>query len=131
LKLNGKHQRLVYTDVHATEKNMEALVAAYKEMGQEVNVDKTKYMVMSRDQNAGRSHSMKIGKTCFDRVEKLMYLGEILTKQNSINEEIKSILNSGNACNHSMQNVCPAVCNPKMQSFRYTEFQLCLLFAYM
>ena len=32
---------------------------ASKETGLEVNADKIKYMVMSRDQNAGQSHSMK------------------------------------------------------------------------
>jgi hypothetical protein len=32
--------------------NTEALVAASKEIGLEVNGDKTNYMVMSRDQNA-------------------------------------------------------------------------------
>ena len=39
--------------------NTEALVVAGKEIGLEVNSDKTKYMVMSWDQNAGRSHSIK------------------------------------------------------------------------
>jgi len=39
-------------------KNSEALVVAGKETGLEVNSDKTKYMVMSRDQNAGRSHNV-------------------------------------------------------------------------
>ena len=34
--------------------NAEALVVATKEIGLEVNADKTKYMVMSRDRNAGR-----------------------------------------------------------------------------
>ena len=38
----------------------ETLVAATKEIGLEVNADKTKYMIMSRDQKAGRGHSMKI-----------------------------------------------------------------------
>jgi len=33
---------------------------ASKEIGLEVNPDKTKYMVMSRDQNPGRSHNIKI-----------------------------------------------------------------------
>ena len=42
---------------------------ASKEIGLEVNADKTKYMVMSRDQNAGRSHSIKIDNRFFDRVE--------------------------------------------------------------
>ena len=45
--------------VHTVKENAEALVAATKETGLVVNADKTKYMVMSRDQNAGRSHSMK------------------------------------------------------------------------
>jgi hypothetical protein len=40
--------------VHTVMKNTEALVVAGKEIGLEVNADKTQYMVMSRDQNAGR-----------------------------------------------------------------------------
>jgi len=36
------------------------LIVASKETGLEVNADETKYMVMSGDQTAGRSHSMKI-----------------------------------------------------------------------
>ena len=46
--------------VHTIGKNTEANVFANKEIGLEVIADKTNYMVMSRDQNAGRSHSMKI-----------------------------------------------------------------------
>ena len=68
LKLNGTHQLLAYADdgggsVHTVEENAEALVVATKEIGLEVNADKTKYMIMSRDQNAGRSHSMKTDNT--------------------------------------------------------------------
>ena len=40
--------------------NAEALVDATREIGLEVSADKTKYMVMSRDQNAGRIHSVRI-----------------------------------------------------------------------
>ena len=40
-------------------KNTEGLVVAGKESGLEVNADKTKYTVMSRDRNAGRSHNIK------------------------------------------------------------------------
>ena len=46
--------------VNTAEKNKLALLVASKDIGQEVNAGKTKYMVMSRDQNAGRSHNMKI-----------------------------------------------------------------------
>jgi hypothetical protein len=45
-------------------------------MGLEVNADTTKYMVMSRDQNAGRSHSVKIDNSSFERVEEFKYLGK-------------------------------------------------------
>ena len=48
--------------VHTVKKNVEALVAATKEIGVEVNAHKTKYMTVSRDQNAGRIHSMKMDK---------------------------------------------------------------------
>jgi hypothetical protein len=111
LKLNGTHQPLVYADdvntsilggsIHAIKKNTEALVVASKEIGHEVNAEKTKYMVMSRDQNAGQNHNMKI--RAFESVEQFKYLGTTLTNRNSIQEEIKSRLKSGNACYHSVQ----------------------------
>jgi hypothetical protein len=53
---------------------------------------------MSRDQNAGRTHSMKIDNSSFERVEEFKYLGTTLTSDNSIQEEIKSRLKSGDAC---------------------------------
>ena len=65
--------------IHTIKKNIDALVVASKETGLEVNADKTKYMVMSRDQNAGPSHNMKIGYSSFERVERFKYLGTNLT----------------------------------------------------
>ena len=62
-------------------------------------------MVMSRDQNAGRIHSVRIDNSTFERVEEFKYLGTNLTHQNSIAEEIKSRLRLGNACYHSVQNL--------------------------
>jgi len=62
-------------------------------------------MVMSQEQNAGRSHSMKNDNRSFEMVEKFKYLGTTLTNENSIQEEIKSRLKSGNACTHSVQNL--------------------------
>jgi hypothetical protein len=62
-------------------------------------------MVMSRNQNAGRSHSIKIDNSSFERVEEFKYLGTILTDQNSLQGEIKSRLKSGNACYNSVQNL--------------------------
>ena len=56
-----------------------------------MNADKTKYMVMSRDHNAGRSHNIKLDNSSFERKEQFKYLG-ILTYQNSIQKEIRSRL---------------------------------------
>jgi len=67
--------------------------------------DKTKYMVTSRDQTAGRSHCIEIDNSSCEMVEECKYLGTTLTNQNSIQEEIKNRLKSGNACRHSVQNV--------------------------
>ena len=51
----------------ATKKNTESLVVASKEIGLEVNADKTNYMVMSRDQNAGGSHHIETDNSSFER----------------------------------------------------------------
>jgi hypothetical protein len=66
-------------------------------MGLEVNADKTKYMVKSGDQTAGQNSSLKVGNKSFQRVDQFRYSGTTLTNQNSILEEIKSRLRSGNA----------------------------------
>jgi len=113
LKLNGTLQLLAYADdvnilagsIHTLKENAEALVAAAREIGLEVSADKTKYMVMCEDQNAGQNHSVRIDNSTFERVEEFKYLGTTLTNQNSIVEEIKSRLRSGSACYHSVQNV--------------------------
>ena len=52
---------------------------------------------MSRDQNAGRNHSVRIDDSTFERVEEFKYLRTTLTNQNSIPEETESRLRSGNA----------------------------------
>ena len=62
-------------------------------------------MVMSREQTAGLSHTMKVGNSSIERVEEFRYLGKTLTNHSSIQEEIKSRLKLGNACYHSAQNL--------------------------
>jgi len=112
-KLNGTHQLLAYAEdfnilggsIHNLKENAEALVPATRENGLEVSADKTKYMVMSRDQKAGRIQSVRIDNNTFERVEGLKYLGTTLTNQKFYCEEIKSRLRSGNACYHSVQNL--------------------------
>ena len=91
LKLHGTHQRPVYADdvnilggsVGTIKKNTEALVVA-STIRLEVNADKTKYMVMSRDQNAGRIQNIKNDNNSFDNVEQLICLRTPRRNQNSI-----------------------------------------------
>jgi len=74
---------LVYTDdvnvfggsVHTVKVNKKPVVFVSKETGLEVNANGTQYMVMSRDQNAGRNHSIKTDNSSFERVEEFKYLG--------------------------------------------------------
>ena len=68
---------------HTVKENGKVLVVA-KEIGLEVNADKTKYMVMSREQTAGLSHIMKVDNSSIERAEELKNLGTTLTNQNSI-----------------------------------------------
>ena len=72
-------------------------------------------MVMSRNRNAGRSHGIKIDNNSFGRVEDFKYLGTNLIIQNSIQEEIKSSLKSGNACFHSVRNLTSSSFCPKIK----------------
>jgi len=88
-------------------------LVASKETGLEVNADKTKYMAISRDEKAGRSHSINIDNRSFERLEEFKYLGTTLTNQKSIQEEIKSRLKSGNACYPLVQNLSSSSLLPK------------------
>ena len=58
----------------------EALVVATKEIGLEVDADKTKYMIMSRDQNAGRSHSMKTDNSSTEKGGRVQIFGNNVKK---------------------------------------------------
>jgi len=59
--------------VNTIKENAEALIVASQETGPEVNADKTKYTVMSRGQNTGRSHNIKTDNSSFERVQEFKY----------------------------------------------------------
>jgi len=86
-------------------------------------------MVMSRDQNAGRSHNIKIDNISFERVEEYRYLGTNLRNQNSIQEEIKNSLKSGNASYHSVHNrLSSSFVSKNVKIKIYTTIIFCLFF---
>jgi hypothetical protein len=64
---------------------------------------------------------IKINTSSFERAEQFIYLGTTLTDQDSIQEEIKRKLESGNACYRSVQNLLSSSLLSKNITIRYTE----------
>jgi hypothetical protein len=77
----------------------ETLLGASRNAGQEINAEKTKYVITSCHQH------IKIAHELFENVAKFKYLGMTLIGQNGIHDEVNSRLNSGNACYHPVLNL--------------------------
>jgi hypothetical protein len=92
--------------INTIEENTESLLEASRDVGLEINAEKTKYVIMSRYPNSGQNQNIRTANESFENVATFKYLGTTLTNQNDIRDEIKSRLNSGNACYYySVQNL--------------------------
>jgi hypothetical protein len=75
LKLNGTHQILAYADdvnlqgdnIDTKKKKMETLIDASKEVGPEINVEKTKYMLLSLHWNKFKKKKPPWSESASDR----------------------------------------------------------------
>jgi hypothetical protein len=96
---------IVGENIDTIQRNTKALLDASKEVGLEVNPEKTKYILVSRCQKAGQRQSIKIGNRPFESVWLCSNIWDQHLQMKTIREEIKSRLNSGNACYHSVQSL--------------------------
>jgi hypothetical protein len=62
-------------------------------------------MIMSHHPNPGQNHNIRVANDAFENVAKFKYMGTALTNQNDVHDEMKSRLNSGNACCYSVQDL--------------------------
>jgi hypothetical protein len=93
---------LLGDSINTIKENTETLLEANSDIGVETNAEKTQYMIMSRHQNSGQNQNMRITNESFENMTKFKYLGTIVTNQTHIYDEIKSRLNSGDVCYHSV-----------------------------
>jgi hypothetical protein len=105
---------LLSDNIDTIKKNTETLIDASDEVCLEVNTEKTKYMLLSRHQNAGQNYNIKIANKSFENMVQLRHLRTTVPNQYLIQKEIKSRFNSGSACYHSVQNLSLHVCCLKM-----------------
>jgi hypothetical protein len=72
---------LLGDDIDTIKKSTETLIDASKEVGLEINIEKTRHMLLSRHQNVGRNRGIKIANRSFGNVSQFKYLGTTVKKE--------------------------------------------------
>ena len=75
-------------NLQTVRENTEIFIKVRKDIGFEVKSERTKYMILSRQQNVVQNQNIIIGNLPFENTEKFKYLGVTVTNTNDIREEI-------------------------------------------
>jgi hypothetical protein len=122
---------LLGDNMDTIEKNTETLINTSKEDGLEINVEKTKYMLLSRHQNRSRNRDREIVNTSFENVPQFKYFRTSVTNQNVIQKEIRGDCVRSMLATIQYRTFCLPACCQKNLKIRTQTIILTVVFVWV
>ena len=110
-------------NLQTVKENTEIFIKASKDIGLEVNSEKTNYMITSSHQNVIQNQNIVIGNLSFEKIKKFKFLGATVTNTNDIREQIKRRINMVNVCYYSLNFIVP----PAFQELKVITYKTIIL----
>jgi hypothetical protein len=104
---------LLGDNIDTIKKNTKTLIDASKEVGLEINVEETKYMLLSRHQNVRQNRDITIANRSFEKVSQFKYLGTAVTNQILCRQKLREDLILVMLATIPSRNFCLLVCGQK------------------